>query len=77
MPSENKQNNTGQTQTSGNQPSHLLSINYMTPKSSPRILEEISNFHMLSIHSENGIKFCWKSSEAGMQTTGGDSKIPT
>lgn len=39
MPPENKQNNTGQTQTSGNQPSHLLSNNNMTPKSSPSRLE--------------------------------------
>lgn len=36
MPSENKQNNTDQTQKSGNQPSHLFFNNNMTPKSSPK-----------------------------------------
>lgn len=58
MLSENKRNNTEQTQRNGTQPSHLLSNNNVTPKSFPRRLEELSNFHMLSIHSENGIKFC-------------------
>lgn len=49
MPSENK-NNTDQTQTSGTQPSHLLSNNNMTPKSFPIsiclvfILKMVSNF---------------------------------
>lgn len=43
MPSENKRNNTDQTKTSVTQPSHLLSDN-MTPKSSPRRLEECLAF---------------------------------
>lgn len=44
MPSENKRNNTGQSKTSGTQPFHLLSNNNMTPKSSPRRLEECLAF---------------------------------